>query len=367
MTGFLPQKRSFVLFSLFWLMLYALILLPVTVTAAQPNKKPKGPKPVGAVNSGNGGVYNPGQYGIIFKYITFTQDQLYEGSDEVTFVRPGKARPGMGKPSMGKPGMGKPGMGMGRPVMGKPGMGKKKPGKKTYEKSLNRYQVILRTGIFKNFDARVIIPYMDKELNRQSAMADFSDSGTGLGDITAFGRYRLMSQKQKDPFNLAVGIGLEMPTGKTDEKDSSGKTPGYIQPGGGAWNPILEVGAHKVMGPHWIGGHILYKMTTEGEVGKKDFERPDVFKYNLSYGYAISKAFDLQLELNGEVKTKAKMEGKTVDSSGGHTVFVTPGVHYKIKKGIHFGLAAPITIYRDLNGTQPSEDYRIVAKLAMKF
>ncbi len=176
-----------------------------------------------------------------------------------------------------------------------------------------------------------------------------------------------MSQKNSDPFNLAIGLGLQMPTGDTDEKDGSGKTPGYLQPGGGAWNPIAEIGAHRVVGPHWFGSHLLYKYTNEGELGKKDFERPDLFRYNLSYGYALSNTFDLQLELNGEVKSKAEREGVKQKNSGGHTLFLSPGVHFKIRKGMHFGLCVPMTVYRDLNGEQLSEDYRVVAKFAVKF
>ncbi len=333
MSGSLVQKQHLSL----WMVIFlstALMMLASAAVAAPGGKKGKGPKPVGAVNSSNGGVYSPGEYGIIFKYITFQQDSMYRGSDEVSFMRPG----------MGQ-----------------------KPGKKVYEKRLDRYQLTLRTGIWKDFDVRLIVPYMDKELKRQSFKASFSDDNAGFGDITLFSRYRIMSQKNKDPFNLAVGLGLEIPTGKTDVKDSSGMTPGYLQPGGGSWNPAVEVGAHKVTGPHWIGSHILYKMTNEGELGDRDFERPDVFKYNFSYGYALAGSFDLQLELNGEVKSKAKLDGKTMPNSGGHCLFITPGIHYKIMKGMHVGLALPVTVYRDLNGEQPSEDYRVVAKFAMKF
>ncbi len=329
-----PSKHRFSLYKATISMLCTSLILASTAIAAPQGKKAKGPKPVGAVNSSNGGVYNPGEYGVIFKFITFEQDHIYRGNDSVSFVRPAKGE---------------------------------KPGKRPYEKSLSKYQITLRTGIWKDFDARLIVPYLSKELKRQSFNRDFSDDNTGLGDITLIGRYRIMSQKKKDPFNLAVGLGLEMPTGKTDERDSSGRTPGYLQPGGGSWNPIVEVGAHKVIGPHWIGSHLLYKNTTEGELGNSDFERPDVFKYNFSYGYAVTKNFDFQIELNGEIKSKAEKNGKTLPNSGGHSIFITPGIHYKIKKGMHFGLAIPFTAYRDLNGEQPSEDYRIVAKFAMKF
>jgi hypothetical protein len=34
---------------------------------------------------------------------------------------------------------------------------------------------------------------------------------------------------------------------------------------------------------------------------------------------------------------------------------------------MHFDIGVPVPVHRDLNGTQLSEDYRIVGKLAMKF
>lgn len=313
-----------------------ILIVSVTITQAESRiKQGRSSKPVGAVNSSNGSVYDVGTYGIIFKYITFDQDELYDGDNKISFIPP--RRKG------------------------------EKPGKKTYEKDFRKYNLILRTGIWENFDARLIIPYFDKRLKRQSFNASFSDSNSGIGDLTLLSRYRVFSQKKKDPFNLAVGFGLQMPTGATDEQDSSGKTPGYIQPGGGSWNPVFEVGAHKVMGPHWFASSFMYKITTEGELGDKDFERPDVFKYDFSYGYAFSRHFDLELELNGQIKSKAELAGKELNNSGGHMLFLTPGFHVKIRKGMHFGLCIPFTVYRDLNGIQPAEDYRVVAKFAMKF
>ncbi|PIE68781.1 MAG: hypothetical protein CSA21_05810 [Deltaproteobacteria bacterium] len=310
------------------------LLLSVPALAkGQGGVKGKGPKPVGAVNSSNGGVYARGQYGIVGKYIYLHADDYYHGDDKVDYKRP------------------------------KPG----KKGKKVKEKTLNKYQLTLRTGVFDNFDARLVIPLLDKELKRESARKSFTDDNVGIGDIKLIGRYRVMSQKKKDPLNLAIGLGLEMPTGDTDKQDSNGKHPGWIQTGWGSWNPIFEVGVHKVMGRHWISTHVMYKMSTEGDRGSKDFEGPDVFKYNAAYVFATCNWFDVGLELNGEFKTKAKLSGVTLQKTGGHTVFITPEVHFKLYKGLHFDIGVPITVYRDLNGEQLSEDYRVVTKLAYKF
>ena len=327
-------KRIPVMLQRVFLVLCVLIVFALPAGAAQQNKPAKSPKPVGVVNSGNGGVYEKGQYGIIFKYFNFKQDQLYDGDDKVDFTRPKKGQ----------------------------------KGKKCYEKSTEKYQITLRTGIFDNFDARLVIPFLDKEISRRSSKKDFTDDNSGIGDIKLISRYRIWSQKKKDPFNLAVGAGLKMPTGTTDEKDDSGKClPGFLQTGSGSWDPVVELGAHKVMGRHWLSSYFMYRMTTEGELGDRDFERPDVFKYNFAYACALSNLFDLQIELNGEVKGKAKLDDVKQDNTGGHIVYLTPGVHFKFYKGMHFDVGVAIPVYRDLNGTQLSEDYRIVTKLAMKF
>lgn len=293
----------------------------------------KVPTPVGPINSSNGGVYEKGQFGIIGKYTYSKADQQYHGTSETDYERP---RPGQ-------------------------------KGMKCKEQIMNNYQLTLRAGVWEDFDARLVVPFLDKELKRESAKENFTDDNSGLGDIKLIGRYRVMSQKKKDPLNLAIGLGVEMPTGTTDEEDDAGNCPGYLQTGWGSWNPIFELGGHKVMGRHWVSTYFMYKMSTEGERGDDDFEGADVFKYNAAYIYALTNWLDMGVELNGEVKSKCKLEGETQQNTGGHMVFITPEVHFKLYKGIHLDVGVPITVYRDLNGEQLAEDYRVVTKLAMKF
>ena len=311
-------------------------LLLATSLPAQAASKPegKGPRPVGAVNSSNGGVYKPGQLGFVLKYFYYDQDQLYQGTDKVDFFPP------------------------------KPGQ---KPARKCFQRTVHKSQLTIRAGLLERFDTRLIIPVFDKEMKRSSSTMDFTDDNFGLGDIRLIGRYQLLSQK-RDPLNLALGVGLKMPTGETGAEDDKGNClPGFLQTGSGSWDPFFEVGAHKVVGRHWFSGHLSYLLTTEGELGESDFERPDVFNYNLAYALALHKLVDLQLELNGQVKGMARLDGETVANSGGHIVYLTPGLHFKFYKGMHFGLCVPIAVYHDLNGTQLAENFRIVAKLAIKF
>ncbi|PIE29964.1 hypothetical protein CSA57_05285, partial [candidate division KSB3 bacterium] len=48
--------------------------------AMQQKKGPKGPKPVGVVNSSNGSVFQKGNYAVILKYDGYTREDLYDGS-----------------------------------------------------------------------------------------------------------------------------------------------------------------------------------------------------------------------------------------------------------------------------------------------
>jgi len=139
-------------------------------------KSKKGPKPVGMINSSNGGVYKKGDLGAIFKYIYFNQDQMYDGNHRTDFERPKKGE---------------------------------KPGKKCSEKRLNKYQMTLRAGLFEDFDARFVVPYFDKHLERKSFKDDFTDNHSSIGDVKIIGRYGILAQRKKDPLNLAVGLGVQ--------------------------------------------------------------------------------------------------------------------------------------------------------------
>jgi len=294
----------------------------------------KGPKPVGAVNSSNGSVYEKGEFGMIQKYVYIHQDDLYEGGDEVDYKR----------------------------------LAKGQKGKKCYERTAHQYQVTFRAGLLENIDARVVVPYISKQMKRESATKHFTDNDSGIGDIKVLSRYRVMSQKRKDPLNLAFGLGVKIPTGETNEHDSYGNClPGYLQSGTGSWDPIVELGAHKVMGRSMVTSYLMYKHATQGRVGDSDFVGPNVFKYNAGYIYALNNLFDLGLEINGEYKTKAELDGDVNDNSGGHVIFLTPEIHCKLCKGVHLDMGVPVAVYRDVNGTQLSEDFRVVTKLAMKF
>ncbi len=54
--------------------------------------------------------------------------------------------------------------------------------------------------------------------------------------------------------------------------------PGSMQLGAGSFNPLFEVGMHKIIRNNWISTYFVYMMATDGELGDKTFRRSSVFK-----------------------------------------------------------------------------------------
>ncbi len=291
-------------------------------------------QPMGVVVGSNGGVFPIGKYAAILRYYHLDYDQMYQGTNKIDL------------PSLGT------------------GSG---ASKQVYERSLEMVNLVLRAGILENVDVRALIPFRDKEMKMRTAMSDITQDNSGFGDIKLISRYRLMSQKAGDPLNLAVGLGVELPTGSTDSTHEGSTQPYFLQGGSGSWDPIFEIGAHKVMGANWLSAHVMYQINTEGELGSNDFEAPDQLNYNLGYMHALSQYLDLGVEVNGEARSKAELNGVEQTSTGGHSVYITPELNIKFGHGVVLGLSMPIAVYHDLNGTQVGDEYRIAAKLAYFF
>ncbi|HDR14478.1 MAG TPA: transporter [Desulfobacteraceae bacterium] len=283
-------------------------------------------KPKGPLHTGGGNVFDVGEYQLLLRYVNFKQDQLYDGTSKTNYSAPGP-----------------------------------------YERTTENYQLAFRAGIIRNVDLRVIAPVLGREMKRKTKRDDLTQNNFGLGDIRLIGRYRLLAQNKGDNFNMAVGLGIKMPTGNTNEHKDGELLPGYLQPGTGSWDPILELAAHRGAGRHRYGAHLIYRLSTGGERGEQDFECPDDFQYNMAYVYGLSRHLDIFMEMNGRYMTKAKLAGITQENTGGHTIHLTPGFNIKFTPKMHISLGVPIMAYRDLNGEQLSEDYRISTKLVYKF
>lgn len=298
----------------------------------------KGPKPVGQINMTNGGVYAKGKLGIILKTKYFKKDQIYSGSHSVSSYS--------GKPA---------------------GVGAQKQ-----ERWVT--QLTMRYGLFDNIDVRVMLPYWQKDMTRgmkrSGTLTNVDSSNDGFGDMVLMGRYKILSQKRGNLFNLALGAGVKMPTGDTDEEDNAKTDGSYFgtkfQCGTGSWDPKFELAANRMIRNWRIDGTVIATFPTEGD---REYKYGTCLQHNLGSSVAVNDWLDFQLEYNGIWKNKRKESGATVKNSGGYWGYITPGVHFKLKKQpqIHLDFGVPILVFKNLNGEQLAEDFQFVAKFVYKF
>lgn len=213
---------------------------------------------------------------------------------------------------------------------------------------------IFRYGLGAGFDVRMIVPYVDKSMSTKKANIDNS----GIGDVRILSRYQLTSPKKGDRFFSAIGLGVELPTGSTDMPTS---TSYGLRDGDGSTDPILEFGLTLPLPNSRLDFSSMYIFNQEGD---DDYEEGDQFSYNLGYVYRVNSHFMPILELNGSVAQKNELNGKKLDSTGGHELFLTAGASTKVGKklGLFVGVGTPI--YRDLNSGNMGTDYRITTKIA---
>jgi len=306
----------------------------------RPDTKPL--KCIGLVNMSNGMVLPKGKVVASIKYRYVHKDSLYDGGSKKSGNYGGK-----------------------------------------HDRVNQSVQLTAKAGLFDRFEARIMVPFWDKQVDRKAGNPPTSrgtDTLTGLGDVVLMGRYALMQQKSGDWLNLAFGAGLKLPTGDADGENDPPFSAAhkYLGPGGqlgtGSWDPKFELGATKFVGRSRFDAHFMYTLPGDGA---HDSRKGNQFKYDFGYGYALNKYFDLELELNGVDQQRHWYDGSAARSTGGHTVFITPGVHWKITDSSHFSVGVPLVVYRDLNGYSATpdrnsryglgEDFQVITRLGFSF
>lgn len=209
------------------------------------------------------------------------------------------------------------------------------------------------------------------------------EGGTsGIGDLSALAQWRFV--KTPVGFEAALLAGIKAPTGRTKEANDDGEVlDAEFQPGSGSWDYMIGAALTQRIEAWSFDASSLYTFVTEGTQAT---DLGDRFNYGIAVSYRLlgavahahehvggtdhhhdaGPAVDLVLELNGEWHAKQEGGGEKDDNSGGHVLYLAPGL--RISQGAASGfvsVALPIT--NDLNGTQAEPDWRLVAGVSLGF
>ena len=232
---------------------------------------------------------------------------------------------------------------------------------------------VLGYGVNRDLAIFGVLPYLDKELDTTMPGGQRVTRGTdGIGDARLFGRYTVFKDDAPGrTFRIAPFLGVEMPTGDDDDRDSLGTLPAPLQLGSGSWDPFGGIILTYQTLDYQIDAQASYKANTEAnhfEFG--DEARLDAsFQYRLwprELGTGIPGFMYGVLEGNLIYQGKNEINGGKDPHSGGTSFILSPGVQYVTKRWILEAIVQ-VPVVQDLNGTALEDDFTVRAGFRVNF
>jgi hypothetical protein len=240
-------------------------------------------------------------------------------------------------------------------------------------------------GISERWSATLTIPfiYADRSsLYEHDFVHRYSMRSAGLGDVRLVTDFWLLNPQQHMDGNIALGLGLKVPTGDDKATDIAHRASGpvsrpvdpSIQPGDGGWGIILELQAYqKIYGN--LFGYVQgsYLMTPQEQNGTEftlsDIPQfatlltplrthdsiPDQYFGRGGFSYMPVPAWGVALSFG------ARIEGVPVyDAIGGSMGFRRPGYTISLEPGCSWtgkknslSLNVPVAVYRNRERSAP--------------
>ena len=254
-------------------------------------------------------------------------------------------------------------------------------------------------GITDNLTLSLRLPFVRRTEILDAHEGALGDAA-GVGDLSVLGQYRFYNNRASQT-EAALLLGATLPTGDTGVTTAAGGAfEAEFQPGSGAWSGLLGAAFTKRFGAWSFDTNVLYQFTGKGV---QDTNLGDRFLYNAAISHRLSggllgptgrmhadlpepmyhggpkgkhrhhdeeprspsgPALDLVLEVNGEWHDR--QSGEHGFHSGGHTVYLSPGVRLSVDKWSGF-VSVGVPIVNDLNGIQPEPEWRLLTGVSVNF
>lgn len=186
----------------------------------------------------------------------------------------------------------------------------------------------------------------------------------GLGDLTLLAKHSL----PVEPVELAILVGLKMPTGSLTENDDLGNRLEIDhQPGTGSWDPLLGVAFAQHFDGFTLGASVLYRITVAGQ---QDFKPGETVLVGLRgevqvLGLGEFPRLYFSMELTTQFVAHDATAGVLNADSGGWIVAVGPGVRLRLAESLTISLTVSVPVYQGLNGLQHEERVEVLLGAAV--
>ncbi len=193
-----------------------------------------------------------------------------------------------------------------------------------------------------------------------------ANSIVGLGDMTLLGKHSFAASD----IEMAVLVGVKIPTGATDQEDNLGDPlePDH-QPGTGSWDPIVGFAAMKQFERFTLGGSLLFRYTTEGRHEFRPGEQLTVAikgEYQIAGLGAFPRVY-VSLELVEQYTAMDQDAGVRNHDTGGSILSIGPGVRVRANDHVTFAMTIALPIYQGLYGQQHEEKFEFLFGTGVDF
>jgi hypothetical protein len=219
-------------------------------------------------------------------------------------------------------------------------------------------------GVSEKFTASLMVPYVDKD---QSTNRFGDRSAQGIGDVSLFGRYEIVSPELvskpvlslKGP-SIALGLGIKFPTGSIKEPGGGPRLPPAFQAGSGAYDIVPTVSYFQDFGDYSLFGSAFARIPLEEN--NQGYKFGEEIELNVGGQYPLPGYPDLSLMLSlsmlyadndkdtdGILPARLR-DGQKVLNTGGRFIDIVPGLRWQATQKLSTQLRVAIPLYEDWNG-----------------
>ena len=232
-----------------------------------------------------------------------------------------------------------------------------------------RVQSSLVSTLAYGFNSKLALFATIPLVNTRLKSTGINQSSDGIGDSRLTARYTVLRNDQAGKtFRIAPFLGVKLPTGKDNARDSRGFLPRSLQSG----TSSRDIFGGVVATYNTVDWGLDAQFSAQQNSQESGFKSGDGYRIDLSWQtrlipktLSISTEYFIKglIELNYLHKDMSSVDGVDNINSGGTTINLVPGIQYANQRWIIEG-GIQIPVSQNLNGTALENDY--VARVGIR-
>lgn len=216
------------------------------------------------------------------------------------------------------------------------------------------YEINVGYGLTRNLSIYIEPTYKIREMEMPHGSMIHKESSSGIGDTELLARYRFRKKDREDgSCQQALLLGIKLPTGAWNIEENGTRLMDMVQPGTGSTDYRAGLAMTHRKKNFTLDGDLIYTAKMENQ---ENYKFGDLLSYDMAGLYQIEDIY-LIMELNGRLAAKDEMDGMKNNNTGGHQIFINPGVSYHIRPNVMLMLSTQVPVYTDMNGDAQKTNY----------